>query len=96
MRRIYTAWTDVVGGEITGFFSGEERPRTGNDEPMPDCVFPVWRVKVGSHEEAMAIYNIRRGWGPYRPLGDPAPCPQCGAAYYPEGSAQCWHCELEG
>ena len=59
-------------------------------------VFPVWRVEAGSHEEAMAIYNIRRGFGPYEPLGEAAPCPRCGAAYYPEGSAQCWNCDHEG
>lgn len=96
MKRIYTAWTDVDDGEITGFWSGEDRPGTGNGEPMSDCVFPVWRVEAGSHEEAMAIYNVRRGWGLYKPLGESAPCPKCGAAYYPEGSAQCWDCEHEG
>jgi hypothetical protein len=44
----------------------------------------------------MAIYNIRRGFGPYKPMGEAAPCPKCGAAYYPEGSAQCWSCDHEG
>lgn len=96
MRRIYTAWSNTDGGEITGFTSGEDRPRTNNGDPIWDCVFPVWRVEAGSHEEAMAIYNIRRGFGPYKPLGESAPCPECGAPYYPEGSAQCWNCDHEG
>ena len=81
MRRIYTAWSETEGGEITGFCSGEDRPKTGNGEPMCDCIFPVWRVEAGSYEEAMAIYNIRRGFGPYKPMGEAAPCPKCGAAF---------------
>ena len=96
MRRVYTAWSDTEGGQITGFWRGQERPRTGNGEPLPECLFAVWRVEAGSHEEAMAIYNIRQGLGPYRPVGASAPCPRCGAAYYPQGSAQCWNCEHEG
>lgn len=93
MRRVYTAWSDAEGGEITGFWSGEDRPRTVNGEPLWDCVVPLWRVEVGNHEEAMAIYNIRRGFAPYVPQGEPAPCPTCGATYYPDGSAQCWNCD---
>ncbi|MFG6485710.1 hypothetical protein ACG04R_03440 [Roseateles sp. BYS78W] len=96
MRRIYTAWSDTEGGDITGLSRGEDRPTTADGEPLPGHVFPVWRLEAGSHEEAMAVYNIRRGFGPYKPLGEPAPCPACGAPYYPEGSAQCWNCDHEG
>jgi len=96
LKRIFTAWSESEGGEITGLWSGIERPKTGNGEPLWNCVFPVWRIEAGSFEEAMAIYNIRRGFGPYQPSGEPAPCPECGALHYPEGSAQCWNCDHEG
>ncbi len=61
MNRVFSAWSDVEGGEITGFWMGEERPKTGNGEPLENCVVPLWRIEVGSFEEAMAVYNIRRG-----------------------------------
>jgi len=96
MRRVYTAWSAQEGGEITVFCRGTERPKTGNGEALAECVFPVWRVEAGSHEEAMAIHNIRRGFKPYQPLGESAPCPRCGSEYYPGGSAQCWNCDHEG
>lgn len=93
MNRVFTAWGDVEGGEITGFWMGEERPKTGNGEPLWNCVVPLWRIEVGSFEEAMAVYNIRRGFAPYDPGCEPEPCPNCGATYYPGGSAQCWKCD---
>jgi hypothetical protein len=43
-------------------------------------------------EEAMAIHSLRQGWGPYLPMGDAAPCPTCGTAYYPLGYGDCWRC----
>lgn len=43
-------------------------------------------------EEASAIYNLREGLEPYRPIGDPAKCLKCGAIYYPESSGVCWRC----
>lgn len=96
MRRTFTAWSETEGGEITGFWMGDERPKTGNGEFVWNCVFPLWQVEIGSYEEAMAIYNIRCGYGPYQPCGKSAPCPKCGVTYYPGGSAQCWNCDHEG
>jgi hypothetical protein len=43
-------------------------------------------------EEAMAVHNLRQGWAPYVPMGEAAPCPQCGANFYPEGYGDCWRC----
>ena len=96
MRRVFTAWSETDGGEITCFGLGEDRPKTGNGEPLWNCVFPVWRVEAGSWEEAMTIYNFRLGYTPYKPVGEAAPCPNCGSLHYPEGSGQCWNCDYEG
>ena len=49
-----------------------------------------YRFEAATWEEANAIHALRMGWEPYRPIGAPAPCPECGATHYPEGSTQCW------
>src|SRR5689334_30513 len=52
----------------------------------------LYSFEAATHEEAQAIHSLRMGWGPYRPEGEPKPCPTCGAFYYPEGSGECWRC----
>jgi hypothetical protein len=47
-------------------------------------------------EEAMAVHHLRQGWAPYVPMGEAAPCPTCGANYYPNGYGDCWRCEHIG
>lgn len=50
-------------------------------------------IEASTAEEASAIYNLRMGLEPYRPLGKPQPCPKgCGSYFYPEGSGQCPYC----
>jgi len=75
--------------------SGEGPPRFANGALQPDCEIKLWRVEVGSYEEAMAIRNLRLGFEPYVPHGAAAPCPSCGSTYYPESSGQCWQCNHE-
>ena len=94
-RRVWTAWRSADGSVLT-FAAGEDRPRLANGEFEPDCEIPLWRCEAANHEEAMAIRNLRFGWAPYEPEGEAAPCPACGAPYYPDGSAQCWRCDHEG
>jgi hypothetical protein len=43
-------------------------------------------------EEAMAVHCLRQEWAPYLPMGEAAPCPNCGANYYPECYGDCWRC----
>lgn len=51
------------------------------------------KFSAASPEEANAIYHLRMGWEPYRPVGDPALCPNnCGSYYYPNGSGVCPNC----
>jgi hypothetical protein len=51
-----------------------------------------YSFEAATAEEASAIHNLRQGFAPYQPIGDPAPCPACGATIYPEGSGDCWQC----
>ena len=94
-RRVFTAWRSLDGSQVS-LVSGEGPPRFANGELQPDCEVLLWRIEVGSYEEAMAIRNLRLGYGPYVPHGDASPCPVCGAMHYPGNSAQCWNCEHEG
>ena len=44
-------------------------------------------------EEASSIYNLRVGFGPYKPMGEPELCPKCNVSYYyPKGSGECPYC----
>lgn len=94
MRRIFSAWRSLDGCETT-LVGGEGPPRFANGELQPNCEIMLWRIEVGSYEEAAAIHNLRLGLNPYVPEGDSAPCPNCGSMYFPENSGQCWNCDYE-
>jgi formylmethanofuran dehydrogenase subunit E len=50
-------------------------------------------IEAATMEEAASIFHLRTGREPYRPEGEPAPCPNgCGAMFYPKGSGQCPNC----
>ena len=52
----------------------------------------LWEIDAHTYEEMMAIHNLRCGFGPYNPMGEPENCPQCSAYFYPQGSGDCWRC----
>ena len=44
-------------------------------------------------EDAMAQHHEKMGWEPYKPQGNPAPCPNdCGGNYFPAGYGDCPNC----
>lgn len=51
-----------------------------------------YTIHAATYEEAMAIHNFRRGFAPYVPTGEPAPCATCGEFVFAQGSGQCWQC----
>jgi hypothetical protein len=57
-----------------------------NDPPWQ----PLYDFEAATWEEAMSIHNLRQGFGPYMPAGEPEDCPVCGVPYYPDGSGVCW------
>mgnify|MGYP001558516995 CR=1 FL=1 len=100
----YRAWSDPKDGSITLALADELRPSVVG----PDATI-LYEFEAATWEEAMAIHHLRQGWEPYRPAGEPAPCPTpglringkeparptCGAWYWPEGSGKCWHCGVD-
>lgn len=92
MKRIYSAWGEKENSEARCLVEGEGPPRFANGEIDRTCPDLCFYIEANSWEEAMAIYHLRQGWEPYRPMGEAAKCPSCGAIYYPEGSGQCWRC----
>jgi hypothetical protein len=52
----------------------------------------LYEFEADTPEEAHAIHNLRQGWEPYKPEGEPEKCPKCNAIYYPESSGICWRC----
>jgi len=95
VKRIFTYWSSKDGSSYC-LCEGKERPQFANGTPDPSAGVPLWQIEVGSHEEAMAVRNVRLGYGPYKPLGDAEPCPKCGAQRYAQGSGQCWQCDYVG
>ena len=93
MKRVFSAWGSVGDRLPHTLVYGEGPPRFVNGEVIRECEVCLWRIEVGTFEEASAIFNLRRGFEPYLPQGDAQPCPNCGVPFYPAGSGQCWNCE---
>ena len=90
-KRAFEAWTDPADNSIT-LGAPEEIRRQIETGILSAQARKLFAFEAASHEEAMAIFSVRVGYGPYTPVGEPAPCPECGAQYWPEGSAECWQC----
>ena len=53
----------------------------------------IHSFSASTPEEASAIYNLRMGFEPYKPMGEPKLCPNgCGSYFYPESSSICAYC----
>lgn len=85
----YEAWEDDDGAMVaTAATCADHRARG----PLVASARLLFAFEAATDEEAMAIFNLRMGWQPYRSIGEPGPCPACGATIYPQGSRQCWRC----
>jgi hypothetical protein len=89
MKRTYEAWETEDGGNA---FITSDRVEAEHKSTATRLISKLFEVEAYTPEEASAIYNLRMGWGPYKPMGDPAPCPNCGSWFYPGGSGDCWRC----
>ena len=94
MKRIYEAWQDDGddGGAAVALGSPESIAEQREKGLLGPGAKMLYQIEAGSWEEAQAVHALRMGWQPYRPNGEPAPCPRCGATFYPQGSGQCWRC----
>ena len=88
MRKTYEAW-ETSDGPV--FFPSDQLA-AHQQHSATHLVKKLFEVEAHTGEEALALYHLRMGWEPYTPAGDPAPCPKCGAWFYPEGSGECWCC----
>ena len=89
----YETWYNRKENSTTCATSEEIARQRAKGLIGPDAEL-LYRLEAATFEEALAILNLRMGYEPYQPRGRPAPCPRCGANYYPEGSGQCWRCGL--
>ena len=76
----------------TGLYSEASESECRAKGLLPDSAELLWEIHASTLEEANAVYNLRMGFEPYVPEGQWAPCPNCSAVFYPEGSGQCWRC----
>ena len=91
----YEAWGDPAADSVL-LTTADEADRQRAAGLLSGDAELAWRFQAATWEEANAIHSLRMGWEPYHPAGRTAPCPTCGAADYPEGSAQCWRCGPRG
>lgn len=78
---ICSVWTT---DDTVTMVEGKEKP--AYVEPEASL---LWVIEAGTWEECQAIKNLRLGFGPYNPSGEPMKCPKCPAFYYPKGSGRC-------
>jgi hypothetical protein len=87
----YQCWFDPEDSGLSLLrFQDVQRNRDGGQ--LSDRAILQYSFIAHTGEEAMAIHSLRQGWAPYLPMGEAAPCPTCGANYFPEGYGDCWRC----
>jgi len=90
--KLYQVWRDPEDDSLTvSTEDGIARLREQN-LLSASAVF-LYPITAASYEEASAIYYLRQGWHPYRPMGNAELCPRgCGSHFYPGGSGECPFC----
>jgi hypothetical protein len=93
MLKEYQVWVDKKDGSIT--CASKESIIDQTSKGLLSKEDYMFNFFADSFEEAMAIYHLRMGFEPYKPLGEAKLCPNnCGSHYYPEGSGECPNCGI--
>ncbi len=87
----YECWFDPEDNGLS-LLRFQDVQRNRDNGQLSDRAVLQYSFVAHTGEEAMAIHSLRQGWAPYLPMGDAAPCPTCGANYYPECYGDCWRC----
>jgi hypothetical protein len=87
----YQCWFDPEDNGLA-LLRFQDVQRNRDQGQLSDRAVLQYAFVAHSGEEAMAIHALRQGWAPYLPMGAAAPCPTCGANYYPQGYGDCWRC----
>jgi hypothetical protein len=87
----YSVWGRNNDDFPNTIVEGHEPARYGNGSIDDDCQKKFYEIEAMTYEEAMAIFYLRQGWGPYNP-GEPGECPLCDSVIYPDRTGKCWKC----
>jgi hypothetical protein len=87
----YQCWSDPADSSLT-LIRFQDVQRCRDEGQLSDHAVMLYSFIAHTGEEAMAIHTLRQGWAPYLPMGESAPCPTCGAVYFPLGYGDCWRC----
>jgi hypothetical protein len=88
---VYECWFDPEDSGLS-LLRAQDVQRNRDNGQLSNRAILQYAFTAHTGEEAMAIHALRQGWAPYLPMGDAAPCPNCGANYYPHGYGDCWRC----
>ena len=91
VKHIYQCWITPDGTNIT-FTTRENAQKLKEQGLIIREAFLQYSIEAETFEEASAIHSLRQGWGAYKPIGEPKPCPKCDSWFYPQGSGECWKC----
>jgi hypothetical protein len=87
----YQCWSDPADSSVS-LIRFQDVHQCRDEGRLSDHAVMLYRFIAHTGEEAMAIHALRQGWPPYVPMGEYAPCPTCGAVYFPLGYGDCWRC----
>ena len=90
MKTTFRAYRET--DQTTSLYSEASERQARSTGLLRDSATFLWEIEAHTPEEASAIYNLRMGFEPYKPVGASAPCPSCGRLFYPAGSGVCWCC----
>ena len=89
----YEAWEELDGARSISFSTTEGIEIEKKNGLLSKNAKLIHVITAATFEEAKSIYNLRMGFAPYRPQGEPRECPNiCGAFFYPESSDECPYC----
>ena len=86
MLKKYSYWETTDGSE--GSLMEGEVPHPQAFEPDAKIIW-FYTIQAETFEEAHAIHNLRRGFSPYYPMGEPIECTNCENYFY-LGSGECF------
>jgi hypothetical protein len=87
----YQVWSDPEDNSLS-LLRFQDVKQSRDQGQLSNRAVLRYNFIANTGEEAASIRNLREGWAPYLPMGDAAPCPKCGAMFYPEGYGDCWRC----
>lgn len=88
---VWQAWDDGEGGVL--FAPAERCVELVWQGLLPEDAVLLYEISARTGEGAMTLHHEQMGFEPYKPAGEPQPCPNhCGGRYYPEGYGDCPNC----